>query len=454
MITNTGKTLIAKYLIGQAPGYAAYLAFGCGARPLAPEENFGDYSGKRALDFEMFRAPIISRGYVTEDGQDKIVFTAQLPTEDRYEITEIGVYSAASNPSATQNDSRNIFLFNESENWEFHDQSSIEPLDFISSPFHEDPGNVISITEPAFSVNASNPTFSHPPRVERQERPRFLNNTVIVRGDISNLVEFAPIAEASTDGEFVTYKTVTPHTLEEGQVNVTISGISPAQFNLTSVQVDSVIDQFTFRVAQEGLSGEYESGGQVPTNYLVYLPDSAHIHLLGRNINLNRSSPNDELRLAFSVINKNGSLSNQYPEEIRMVVEFSDLDSSFAGQSAQFNFKLENGSGTPDEGEWDLQNNRFIVVKKRLRDLIQTQTFNWSNVELAKIYISVIDGGEPSDNFYVSLDAMRIENLATESPVYGMSAYSVVKNEAGRPIVKETNTTNLTEFRFGIDVGG
>jgi hypothetical protein len=34
MITNTGKTIIAKYLLGQAPAYASYIAIGCGATPL------------------------------------------------------------------------------------------------------------------------------------------------------------------------------------------------------------------------------------------------------------------------------------------------------------------------------------------------------------------------------------------------------------------------------------
>ena len=80
MITNTGKNILAKYLIGQAPAYASYIAIGCGANPLASDSTFGDYSNKTRLDFEMFRVPITSRGYVTEDGISKIVLTAELPS--------------------------------------------------------------------------------------------------------------------------------------------------------------------------------------------------------------------------------------------------------------------------------------------------------------------------------------------------------------------------------------
>jgi hypothetical protein len=76
MITNTGKDIIAKYLIGQAPAYASYIAVGCGARPLASDATLDDYSEKRNLDFEMFRVPIVSRGYVNENNISKIVFTA------------------------------------------------------------------------------------------------------------------------------------------------------------------------------------------------------------------------------------------------------------------------------------------------------------------------------------------------------------------------------------------
>ena len=86
MITNTGKTIIAKYLIGQAPAYASYIAIGCGATPLTTGDIPGDYSAKKNLDFEMFRVPISSRGFINEDGVDKIVLTAELPTEERYEI--------------------------------------------------------------------------------------------------------------------------------------------------------------------------------------------------------------------------------------------------------------------------------------------------------------------------------------------------------------------------------
>ena len=72
MITNTGKTIISKYMLGQIPAYASFLAVGCGKKPLGPEDAYGDYSLQENLDFEMFRIPISSRGFVKENGTDKI----------------------------------------------------------------------------------------------------------------------------------------------------------------------------------------------------------------------------------------------------------------------------------------------------------------------------------------------------------------------------------------------
>jgi hypothetical protein len=91
MITNTGKTIIGKYLLGQAPAFASYIAVGCGPQPFKTSEELIVDSNKENLDFEMFRVPISSRGYVQENGMNKIVLTAELPTEERYEITEVGI---------------------------------------------------------------------------------------------------------------------------------------------------------------------------------------------------------------------------------------------------------------------------------------------------------------------------------------------------------------------------
>jgi hypothetical protein len=163
MITNNGKNIIAKYLVGQSPAYASYIAVGCGAKPLDPDPEvpFGDYSNQTTLDFEMFRVPITSRGYIKdEDGTAKAY------------------------------DSKTLFSFSESEAWEYNNQIALipkyEPLDSTGSSgeIHiKDNGLDLM----AFTTNANNRIFTNPERVERYERCRFLNNIVITNGSMSNL---------------------------------------------------------------------------------------------------------------------------------------------------------------------------------------------------------------------------------------------------------------------------
>jgi hypothetical protein len=193
MITTVGKNLLAKYLIGQAPSYASHIAIGCGPRPKAIDyaPTSGDLleiSNKKNLDFEMFRVPIVSRGYVTEDGNSKIVLTAELPTVERYEITEIGIFSSGSNPTAGAYDSKPVYSFARTENWEYHDETSAVTIPVVSDPLgtSEDP-EIIAPPFEVFQTNADNKTLLNDTRLARYESCRYLNNTIFIPGDSSDL---------------------------------------------------------------------------------------------------------------------------------------------------------------------------------------------------------------------------------------------------------------------------
>jgi hypothetical protein len=56
------------------------------------------------------------------------------------------------------------------------------------------------------------------------------------------------------------------------------------------------------------------------------------------------------------------------------------------------------------------------------------------------------------DRFYVALDALRVDNINTVNPLYGLIGYSIIQDELERSIVKSPNTTNFIEYRFVLDV--
>ena len=400
MITNTGKTIIGKYLLGQAPAFASYIAVGCGKQPFETGDSLEDYSDKENLDFEMFRVPISSRGYVQENGMNKIVLTAELPTEERYEITEVGLYSAGSNPSAGTYDSKTIFAFTNTENWQYHTSTATTLIPTIPVQLDTDNDNIITgsylinsstkqydavngvlTATPVFQANSDNSIFYKQKRADRYERCRFLNNTILIQGNTSDLDI------------------------------ITESGPSKDHFNITS---------------------------------------GSHIHLTGVDIDFTKNSPIDELRLAFSIVSKTGQ-SDAVPDTVRILVDFSSSDTT-SGEYARFEADLNNGSSLSLPLDDEFETNRYYVVSKQLQDLYTSANFNWNDVSVVKIYVSVIDGGVPSADYYVALDAMRLENIATENPLYGLTGYTVIQNTDAEAIIKSPNTNNYIEFRFSIGV--
>lgn len=383
MITNIGKNLLAKYLVGQTASYASHIAVGCGPTPLASDGVFGDYSLKESLDFEMFRVPIISRGFVNEGGLDKVVLTAELPTEERYEITEVGIFSAASNPVAGSFDSRTIYSFADTDNWLYQPAASsaidipvrYEPLDGDSE------NGIINQDVNVFETNADNRIFTQADRVARNERCRFLNNIVAIVGNDSTLTK--------------------------------------------------------------------DSSGSI-----VVGSDSNYIRLNETTVDFTKNSPLDELRLAFSVVNKVAN-SNTIPDNVKILIEFSHTGINSTQEYARFEVDIDDqaySDGTSTD-EINFATNRYVIAKKTLKDLNKTSNFDWREVTVAKIYACVTEAGLPSDLFYVCLDGLRIENVTSTNSLYGLTGYSVIKSLGSRPIIKSANTTNYIEFRFALMLG-
>ena len=181
MITNKGKDVITKYLLGQTATYASYISFGCGATP-------GDAANgtETAMEFEMLRVPISSRSLV-KLGQNKIISLAgELPLTEHYNITEVAVWSDASNGlTASNSDSRVLFAFNNAENWQQYVLNGNiyqnEIIEYVAGPLG--PDGTITTDKKIFSCSANNSTLQNTERLGEGQGVRFLDNTVMLRGD-------------------------------------------------------------------------------------------------------------------------------------------------------------------------------------------------------------------------------------------------------------------------------
>jgi hypothetical protein len=206
MITNSGKQILAKYLIEQAPSYASHIAVGCGLNPDS-DTDIEDFTNEKTLKFEMFRVPITSRGYTTENGISKIIFSAELPSQEVYYISEAGIFSSGTNPIATVSDSRMLYTFSSAENWEYHNNTSANAI--TSYTVTTGGTNTLAYTANGviktdsnlnipFHVDTTDPLFTNSFRSQFKEQPRLLDNSIMISGGLSTITNTAGVWTANS----------------------------------------------------------------------------------------------------------------------------------------------------------------------------------------------------------------------------------------------------------------
>jgi hypothetical protein len=441
MITNNGKEVLSKYLLGQAPAYATHIAIGCGSSPLSSSDPivYSDYANKETLDFEMLRVPISSRGFVEEGGLTKIALTAELPTENRYEITEVGLWSSANNTLARGFDSRIIFDFQ--ENWQAH-AVTITSIPLITNLGTG--GNIV------FRGNCGDAVLETTSRKDRNEGPRFLNTSIFMRGDSSKILssDYA-ITSASATGTVLTYASAS-HGFSPGD-KITVAGTSNSLFNVVDATVTGASAN-SFEISRITSASATATGG-VAWITGSWSPEevdggftSTHIHLNALNFNISENSPTDELVGTFSLVDKD-SVGNGNPEYVKILVEFfrNEIEQEIGFAKAEVYI---DGSEFTD---------RYKTIRFPISELVTSPDFTASQIRVARIfaYVAVDDGAggvEGSVDHYVALDGFRLDNISTDNPLYKMVGYSPTQTADGYPIVKFQNTNNYVEFRFGIGV--
>jgi hypothetical protein len=374
MITNNGKEIVAKYLLGQAPSFASHIAAGCGSRPLSTEDSVVISPTKKSLDFEVFRVPISSKGFIKEDGVEKIVFKAEMPTNQRFQLSEVGLFPAQSNALAGKYDSKLLVTFTPSETWSYVKNGSASAVPYLNEALDQD--NVlsnISVSQSVAFINSDATIFNNSDRKNRQEPPRFLNRSLMVSGSTSMISE------------------------------------------------DFTIDENSYSIENSSLS-----------------------------FDLSQNLPTDQIKFALSLVSKTAT-TNSNPDNVRIVLEFINNISNSNAESPKAVGRFDLPSSSFISGG---ETNRYITVSKNISDFIKDDTFSFANINLIKLYVSVLSSGVPTNNYFVILDGIRIDNISTPNPLYSMIGYNLIVTEDGLPILKSENTNNYIEYRFGIGVDG
>lgn len=247
-----------------------------------------DFSNKTSMDYEMLRIPIKSKSQRNEDGLRIVELSADLPTTERYEISEIGLFSDISDTLAPVNN-RVIFSFSNDYIWQYHKSSTISEIPFITQAL--DAGNAlntISVTDEVFQANSNNSVFANTIRLYDQERPRYEKSTYFMLGNTSNLVK-------TGDGTTGNPYRLTP-TSTTNHIEATVGGLSQLQKATNPAQGES-----------------------------------------------------DEIRLALSVVKKVNATAD--PDEVRVLVEFATQEGS-GSETSSYRYARFHGTMTTSEQDF------------------------------------------------------------------------------------------------------
>jgi hypothetical protein len=90
----------------------------------------------------------------------------------------------------------------------------------------------------------------------------------------------------------------------------------------------------------------------------------------------------------------------------------------------------------------------------QVSDVVSATKFKLETAQSVLSQTLTLDGtlDVASKDYYIALDALRVDNVSTENPLYGLVGYSIIQNTDEEAIIKAPNTNNYIEYRFILDV--
>lgn len=453
MITNKGNSIITKYLLGQAPEYASYIAMGVGATPLSLNENDNSSPSKENMDFEAFRIPVTSRGLVNDrvtidldswysDGENVTITTSTFHGARPGEEISVEFSSAANT------DKEGLFIVSgtTSNTISYSDVSS-------SASWTASVGDTgtVSYSRERMIFKGQLPVDQYYKMTEIAIYPAATNNLAqqydskvvagflateswnIVIDNAQSIIPTISQSISTTDGDITPATFIDPETRTEAR----------------ALFVNSENDAFTFynrKIRYEG-PRFYNLGLMIAGDVISFNDDNLDVssstsYVVSNDLSLDfsKNSPNDYVKIAMSVVSS--SYASDPPDRTRVRIDF--IDSATEGKATIK--EVINGS--------ELLSSRYYVISKQLNDFSVDENFNWSRVNQIRIYAQTVDVlGTPLDD-YIVFDGIRLDNINTPNPLYGMIAYSRLGNqyESGQPVEKIENSQGYIEYRIGVNI--
>jgi hypothetical protein len=446
MITNKGNQIIAKYMLGQAPEYAAYLAVGVGAKPLLVAANDTTLPTKKSMDFEAFRVPVLSRGIVND--------TVAI---------DVGIYSVSGPWISIETNSLHGINVGDEASISFADPSmaAYSGTFIATSAFGSTVNYANTLSLPDIYWNAAGPdiaslTYVRDRLVFKAQLPpdqRYEMTEVAIYPAASNQLAIGydskPIAGFLTTEGWNRYDGAnqpidyTTQSLADQYGDVSASVINAAVFANSNNQIFSYADRKNRYETPRYLNRCLIVRGDLTTfaDDGLNSPSSTYVTTSELALNMSKNSPNDIVKLAFSVVN--AAEAGASPDRVRIMLEFTDTVSGIVAWAGTVVYSGQLGDS------------QYQVLEFPIKDFnIGSPSFSWARVNKISVYVQTLDAFDAYDGSYVVLDGIRLDNIETANPLYGMVAYSKLKNslEDGLPLEKIENSQGYMEYRMGVSI--
>jgi hypothetical protein len=440
--------------LGQAPNFATHIAAGCGPTALLPDESLTEgeivaLRVKQALDFEMFRVPISAKGFIKEDGVEKIVFKAEMPTDQLYQITEVGFFPAAENSLAGSFDSKSLATFTPTESWVLYSSSASAISSASVASFFNSNGDILPL-ESAFFVNSSASAFFEQDRKERQETPRFYNKALLVSGDTSYIDSDFIIAPGSLAIVNDTLSFNFSQNLPPDQIKMAISVVSKETDNNQNPEKIRIVCSFVNNLPNISVA--------LPDAKMFIEIDQAEF-VNGADINrykvITKTLSEFTLSDTFSWANINQIKINACAIKEQIIpVTSTVIDNGLITLTIQTENDMIDGQTFDVLGVGGNFNQNNVIFSSASSTTTSLSYFSTS--ASAAAYASGASGsvsylGKTSD-YKILFDGLRLDNVSSQNPLYTMVGYDIIRNDNAFPILKDENTNNYIEYRFGIGV--
>lgn len=430
MITDKGKQIIGKYLLGQAPEYAAYIAVGTGANPTSVWSTAEEVANEaNRMQFEAFRVPVLSRGLVNDT--ISILGTAIDRTSNVVTIT-------VNRHGLTVGDSVTVAVPapNDSESGTFSVTSTTSTTftyDQTGSDFSTTEDFPVTYVKERLIFKAQLPPDQFYGMTEIALFPA-ANNQLALGYDSKPMAGFVP-----TEGWVLRYSEDTNLDYITTSV-VDIDGIITAA---SACYVHPNNDLFNNRTAPRFMNRSL----LVPGSLTEFADDTCAIaDGAGRvqtgslAFDFSKNSPYDEITLAMLVVP--ADVGTDYPAKIRVRLDL--IDGFNGGRATAYRTMTS----------WD--NDYFTVSWLISEFLTDTSPFNWSRITSVEVFVETLDEFDVYNETWMVLDGLRFDNTQTLNPLYGLVAYSEMDGETVgnvfQAVEKQENTQGYVEYRMGVSI--